>query len=44
MYCTTYPRVTNNMGTTMGMKAFIAAFWAALASSPAPCWAACSSA
>ena len=25
MYCTTYPRVTNDMGTTMGMKAFIAA-------------------
>ena len=25
MYCATYPRVTNDMGSMMGMKAFIAA-------------------
>ena len=36
MYCSTYPRVTTDMGSMMGMKASSPQFWAALASSPAP--------
>ena len=34
MYCATYPRVTNDMGSMMGMKAFIAAVLGGIGSIP----------
>ena len=43
MYCATYPRVTNDMGSMMGMKASSQPSSAASASSPARCWAVSSS-